>query len=61
LYRVSKILAIFAGRDFVLPEDVKASALPVLRHRLILSYEAEADGLEADAVINRILSLVPAP
>jgi MoxR-like ATPase len=40
---------------------VKAAALPVLRHRIVLSYEADADGLETDAVIDRILSLVPVP
>ncbi|MDR1899230.1 MAG: ATPase, partial [Treponema sp.] len=45
----------------VAPEDVKAAALPVLRHRVALSYEAEADGLDADAVISRILSIVPIP
>ena len=61
LYRVSRILALFAGRAFAGPEDVKAAAFPVLRHRIVLSYEAEADGLDADAVISRILSHVPAP
>jgi MoxR-like ATPase len=45
----------------VSPEDVKAAAYPVLRHRLVLSYEAEADGLDADTVISRILALVPIP
>ena len=49
------------GRTFVTPEDVKVAAYPVLRHRLVLSYEAQADGLEPDAVISRILSLVPMP
>ena len=61
LYRCSKIRAFFAGRSFVTPEDVKATAFPVLRHRLVLSYEAEADGLEPDTVISRILTLVPMP
>ncbi|MDR0553820.1 MAG: MoxR family ATPase [Treponema sp.] len=61
LCRCSRIHALFQGRDFVSPEDVKAAALPVLRHRLMLSYEAEADGLDTDAVISRILSLVPLP
>jgi MoxR-like ATPase len=61
LYRCSRIFALFAGRGFVTPEDVKAAACPVLRHRLVLSYEAEADGLDADAVISRILSHVPVP
>jgi MoxR-like ATPase len=61
LYRCSRILALFSGRDFVSPDDVKASAYPALRHRIVLSYEAEADGLDADTVITRILSHVPIP
>jgi MoxR-like ATPase len=61
LYRCSRIRALFEGRAFVTPEDVKAAAYPVLRHRLVLSYEAEADGLDADTVISRILALVPIP
>lgn len=61
LYRCCRIRALFEGRAFVTPEDVKAAALPVLRHRIILSYEAEADGLDADGVISRILALVPVP
>jgi MoxR-like ATPase len=61
LYRCSRIQALFMGRSFVLPEDVKAVALPVLRHRIGLSYEAEADGIDTDTVISRILSLVPLP
>ena len=61
LYRCSRIKALLEGRSYVTPEDVKAAAYPVLRHRLVLSYEAEADGLEPDAVISRILALVPMP
>jgi len=61
LYRCSRILAMFEGRNFVSPEDVKTAALPVLRHRIVLSYEAEAEGMDADAVISRILSHVPVP
>jgi MoxR-like ATPase len=61
LHRCARIRALFEGRSFVSPEDVKAAAFPVLRHRLVLSYEAEADGLEPDTVISRILALVPMP
>jgi MoxR-like ATPase len=61
LYRCCRILALFDGRLFVTPEDVKAAALPALRHRIVLSYEAEADGLDPDAVVSRILALVPVP
>lgn len=61
LYRVAKARALFEGRDFVLPEDVKMSALPVLRHRLVLSYDAEAEELDSDDVITSILSMVAVP
>jgi MoxR-like ATPase len=61
LYRCCRILALFDGRIFVTPEDVKIAALPVLRHRIVLSYEAEADGLDPDAVVSRILGFVPVP
>jgi MoxR-like ATPase len=61
LYRCCRIRALFEGRSFVSPEDVKLMALPVLRHRIVLSYEAEADGLDPDAVISRILAFVPVP
>jgi MoxR-like ATPase len=61
LYRCCRIYAMLEGRNFVTPEDVKNTALPVLRHRIVLSYEAEAEGMDADAVIARILSHVPVP
>jgi MoxR-like ATPase len=61
MYRASRIFAMFEGRQFVSPEDVKAVAYPVLRHRIVLSYEAEAEGMDADAVISRILNHVPVP
>ncbi|QQO08955.1 AAA family ATPase [Breznakiella homolactica] len=61
LYRCSRIAALFEGRTFVTPGDVKAVTLPVLRHRIVLSYEAEAEGLDADGVISRILSFIPVP
>ncbi len=61
LYRCAKVSALFDGRGYVLPDDVKAMALPVLRHRIILSYEAESEELTADDVIAQILSAVPVP
>jgi MoxR-like ATPase len=61
LARCARIAALFDGRDFVTPEDVKTATLPVLRHRIVLSYEAEAEGLSADTVIARILSSIPVP
>lgn len=61
LGRLSRVHALFEGRDFVIPADVKAVAMSVLRHRLVLSYEAGADGLSADDIIGKILSVVPLP
>ena len=61
LYKCCRIFAMFQGRSFVTPEDVKTAAFPVLRHRIVLSYEAEAEGMDADAVITRILNHVPVP
>lgn len=61
LCRCAKVRALFAGRSFVLPEDVKETAVPVLRHRLLLSYEAAADNVSADELIEKILSLMPVP
>jgi MoxR-like ATPase len=53
--------AFLEGRSFVLPEDVKALAPDVLRHRLVLTYEAEAQGVSGDQVLERVLSSVPIP
>jgi MoxR-like ATPase len=61
LYRASRAAALLAGRDHVLPDDVKRSALAVLRHRVIPSYEAEADRVGPDAIVKGILSAVPVP
>ena len=61
MLQCAKVHALFAGRDFVLPEDVKAVALNVLRHRLVLSYEAAADNVSSDEIISRILDFIPVP
>lgn len=61
LFRCVKVRALLEGRSFVLPADVKAEALSVLRHRISVSFEAAADGITADAVISNILDSVPAP
>ncbi len=58
LLRASKTLAYLQGRDFVLPEDVKEMAYPVLRHRIILQFEAIANEVTTDQVIAKILSSV---
>jgi MoxR-like ATPase len=54
-------LALLNGRAYVLPQDVKELAPDVLRHRLILSYEAEAENIDADAVISKLLSELRTP
>ncbi|MCS7273608.1 MAG: MoxR family ATPase [Fimbriimonadales bacterium] len=61
LLLVSKALAVLRGRDFVIPDDVKQMAPPVLRHRLILRPEAEVEGLNADRVLSSILEATPVP
>lgn len=58
LDRCSRALAWLKGRQEVLPEDIQQLAPDILRHRLLLSYEADAEGVRADAVIQRLLSLV---
>lgn len=59
--KCAKVKALFEGRDFVLPEDIKAVACNVLRHRIVLSYEAAADNVLPDDIIKRILDFVPIP
>ncbi len=61
LAAASRAYAALHGRDFVLPDDVKALAVPALRHRVGLAPGAEIDGLTTEAVIKQILELVPAP
>ena len=55
LYVASKAEALMKGRDYVTPEDVREVVYPVLRHRIILNYEAEAEGVTTDKVIQQIL------
>ncbi|MEE4163042.1 MAG: MoxR family ATPase [Woeseiaceae bacterium] len=59
--RAARAHAWLEGRDFVGPEDIQAVAADVLRHRLVLSFEAEADGVDANSVIERILDGVGVP
>ncbi len=49
------------GRSFVTPQDVKDLVHDVLRHRILLSYEAEAEDVTTDAILDRILAKVPVP
>lgn len=57
----AKIEAAFSGRNYVIPDDIKKVAYPILRHRLKLSYEAIAENLTTDSIIEKILSLVQLP
>ncbi len=59
LDRCARAHAWLRGRDFVSPDDVQAVAADVLRHRLLLSFEAEAAGVQSDNVIDELLRLVP--
>ncbi len=61
LLRCAKAKALLDGRAFVIPEDVKALAPAVLRHRIILTYEAEAEDLSTDQIISEILKTVDVP
>jgi MoxR-like ATPase len=61
MIEAARALAMLRGRDYVLPEDVTDLAPDVMRHRLVLSYEALADGISADALIERIMRRVPPP
>ncbi len=61
LDRCARAHAWLQGRDYVSPEDVQAIARDVLRHRVLLSFEAEAEGIDSDLFLNELLSLVPLP
>ncbi len=57
----AKALALVNGRDHVLPQDIVELAPDILRHRLLLTYEAEADGVRTDEVVKQLLLAVPRP
>ena len=61
LHIAAKAEALINGRDYVTPKDVRVVTYPVLRHRIILNYEAEAEKVSTDSVIKHILSKVNAP
>ncbi|ATF10377.1 AAA family ATPase [Candidatus Enterovibrio altilux] len=58
LDRCARAHAWLEGRDFVTPDDVQTMTYPVLRHRLLLSYEAQAEGIDADSVVKHLLNQV---
>ena len=61
LLRVAKARALADGRDYVLPDDVKAIARPVLAHRLILAPEARSAGLTAEEIVGEAIEQTPVP
>lgn len=61
LLKCSRAVAFFRGRGFVTPDDVKEIALDVLRHRIIPTYEAEAEGISTDDLVKRVLDEVEVP
>ena len=61
LTRAARAHALMEGRDFVVPDDIKAVARPVLRHRLCLSADAEIEGIQMEDLLTRLLEQVPAP
>jgi MoxR-like ATPase len=61
LIRAAKAHAFLRGRSYVIPDDIKALGLDLLRHRLLLTYRADAEGVNADALLARIFETVPVP
>ncbi|MBE5881937.1 MAG: MoxR family ATPase [Lachnospiraceae bacterium] len=61
LMEVAKAIAILSGRDYVVPEDVKAMVHSVLRHRIALNYAAVADGVSEEKIIEAIIGAIPTP
>jgi MoxR-like ATPase len=61
LILTGRALAFVRGRDYVLPQDVSDMALDVMRHRLVLTYEALSDNVTSDDILKKILDRVPLP
>jgi MoxR-like ATPase len=61
LASAARAAAVLDGRDFVIPDDVKRLWKPLMRHRIILSPSAEVDGLGTEAVLDQVLTRIPAP
>jgi len=61
LYIASKAEALMNGRDYVIPDDIETVVYSVLRHRIILNYEAEAEGITTDKIIKHIMGRINAP
>jgi MoxR-like ATPase len=61
LVQAARVLALLRGRGHVMPNDIRDLAPDVLRHRIVLSYDALSEGVTADDVLERVLAAVPAP
>jgi MoxR-like ATPase len=61
LVLTARALAYMRGRDYVLAQDLKDVAHDVLRHRIVLSYEALSDEVTPDAIVNKVLERIPVP
>ncbi len=61
LAAAARAVAVIRGRDFVLPQDIAAMARDVMAHRLVLSFDAVADGVDPRAVVDRVVSAIPQP
>ena len=61
LARTARARAFLEGRGFVTPQDVKAVGTMVLRHRVLTTYEAEAEGVDSEAVLRQVFDTVPVP
>ncbi len=61
LLRMTQAAALLAAREFVIPDDVKAAATPVLRHRVVVAPELELEGVSADTALKALLDKVEAP
>ncbi|MEV4756271.1 MoxR family ATPase [Micromonospora sp. NPDC049559] len=61
IVRATRALALMRGRDYALPQDVQDIAPDILRHRLVLSYDALADDVPADHIVGRVMSTIPLP
>ena len=61
LARAARAHAFIRGRNYVIPEDIRALAPDVLRHRIVLTFEAEAEDMDSDDVITRVLDTVEVP
>jgi MoxR-like ATPase len=61
LAKASKAIAYMNGRGYVTPQDVKSVAMDVLRHRVAMTYEAEAEEITSEMVVQKVLDMIPVP